>query len=172
MTAVRFLFIDRILEFEAGRRILGSKLVTMADGYLVAHPSGRPVMPASILLECLAQTGGDLNLLTRGLSTQTFLMLAEGLRIRRLPHPGETLLLDVRMERGHTDGATVTGEVRVGSEIVATLDRMLYVHRRSDDAAYERRQRRRMEALLGSLPAPVTVSPEPARPSYLLQSLG
>jgi len=156
LTALRFLFIDRILEVEPGRRILASKLVTMADGYLVADPSGQPAMPASILLECLAQTGGDLNLLTRGLRTQTFLVSAEGLRVRRPPRPGETLLMEVRMERAHSDGATVTGEARIGPELAATLDRMLYVHRQSDDTSYERRQRARMETLLLS---PIPVSP-------------
>ena len=49
--------------------------------------------------------------------------IAEYQHIRRLPHPGETLLIDLRMHRGHTEGATVTGEARVGSEIMATLDR-------------------------------------------------
>ena len=145
---MHFLFIDRILEVEPGRRILASKHVTMGERYLLRHASGRPSMPASILLECLAQTGGDLNLLTRGLETQTFLVLAEGFRVRRLPCVGETLLMEVQMERGHGDGATVTGEARVGTEVVATLDRMLFVQRRSEDAAYRRRQQARMDVLL------------------------
>jgi 3-hydroxyacyl-[acyl-carrier-protein] dehydratase len=160
---MRFLFIDRILEVEAGRRILASKHVTMADGYLVGDHEGRPSMPASILLESLAQTGGDLNLLTRGEDVQTFLMLVEGLRIRRLPHPGEAMLMEVQMGRGHSAGATVEGEARVGDEVIATLDRMLYVHRRTEDASYIRRQRLRMRALLASLPVPVV--PDSARPA-------
>jgi hypothetical protein len=131
-------------------------------------------MPSSILLECMAQTGGDLNLLTRGMETQTFLVLAEGFRVRRSPRPGETLLMDMQMARGHSDGASVSGEVRVGTEIVATLDRMLYVHRQSDDAVYARRVRRRLDALLlGPLPpvpTPTHIAVS-ARPSPALQTL-
>jgi 3-hydroxyacyl-[acyl-carrier-protein] dehydratase len=170
VTGVRFLFVDRILEVEPGRRILASKLVTMADGYLVTHHSPRPSMPAGILLECMAQVGGDLNLLTRGLKVQTLLVAIDGLRIHRLPHPGETLLIELRMERAYTEGASVTGSVRIGSEVVATLDRMMYVQQRSDDMKYFRRQNARMDALM--VPRSVHASPSSAQPSPVLQPLG
>jgi 3-hydroxyacyl-[acyl-carrier-protein] dehydratase len=164
---MRFLFLDRILEIEPGRRILASKLVTMADGYLVNHYADRPVMPPSILLECLAQVGGDLNLLTRGIEVQTFLIMADGLRVRRLPSPGETILIEVVMDRGQSAGATVRGEVRIGDEVIATLDRMVYVHRVSDDTSYHRRQRRRMETLLATKELPVPSNPTTERPRSL-----
>jgi 3-hydroxyacyl-[acyl-carrier-protein] dehydratase len=166
---MRFLFIDRILEVEPGRRILASKLVTMGDGYLVRHYGPLPVMPPTILLETMAQVGGDLNLLTRGLDVQTFLMIVDGMNIRRLPHPGETMHIELRMHRGHTEGATVTGETRIGSEVIATLERITYVHRRSTDQVYIRRQRARMEALL-ACPFPL-VSQVSAAPSPMLQPL-
>jgi 3-hydroxyacyl-[acyl-carrier-protein] dehydratase len=167
---MRFLFVDRILEVEPGRRILASKLVTMSDGYLVPHHSRRPAMPAGILLECMAQVGGDLNLLTRGLKVQTLLVAAEGLRIHRLPHPGETLLIEMRMERAYTEGASVAGDVRIGSEVIATLDRMLYVQQHSDDAKYHSRQDARMDALVASRSVPA--SPGSVQPSPVLQPLG
>jgi 3-hydroxyacyl-[acyl-carrier-protein] dehydratase len=167
---MRFLFIDRILEVEPGRRILAAKSITMSDGYLARHYGPLPVMPPTILLETMAQVGGDLNLLTRGLDVQTFLMIVDGLHIRRLPHPGETLHIDLRMHRGHTEGATVTGEARVGSEVMATLDRITYVHRRSTDQIYIRRQRARMEALL-ACPLPPVSQGSVVQPSPVLQPL-
>ena len=183
---MRFLFLDRILEVEPAKRILATKLINMGDGYLVPHPSGRPAMPASILLECLAQTGGDLNLLTHGLRTQTFLIMAEGFKLRRQPHVGELLQLDMRMERVHDAGASMEGVVRSGSELIATLGRMMYVHRQVSDMSYVRRQQGRMRALLASPeildtlppvpgldPTPVPAPAEPAaEPAAVLQQAG
>ena len=172
---MRFLFMDRILEVEPGRRIVASKLVNMGDGYLVRHYADRPVMPPSILLECMAQVGGDLNLLTRGYEIQTFLIMADGLHIRRLPHPGDTLMIDIRMDRAQSAGLTVRGEVRIDGEVVATLDRMVYVHRISEDPSYHRRILARMRALLGPLCATVPIpsmNPGQERPRPLFEAAG
>ena len=55
-----FLLVDRILEFEEDRRIVGLKNVTSNERYFIAGPGGVPILPASILTEAMAQVGAVL----------------------------------------------------------------------------------------------------------------
>jgi beta-hydroxyacyl-ACP dehydratase FabZ len=57
-----FLLIDRILEFEMGKRIVGLKNVTMNEPFFQGHFPGHPIMPGVLLLEAMAQAGGVLAL--------------------------------------------------------------------------------------------------------------
>src|SRR5574340_1211752 len=57
-----FLLIDRILEFEASKRIVGLKNVTINEPFFQGHFPGHPIMPGVLLLEAMAQAGGVLAL--------------------------------------------------------------------------------------------------------------
>ncbi len=53
-----FLLIDRIIEFEMDKRIVGLKNVTINEPFFQGHFPGHPIMPGVLLLEAMAQTGG------------------------------------------------------------------------------------------------------------------
>src|SRR5512142_2146249 len=55
-----FLLVDRIVELEEDRRCVGVKNVASDERYFIAGPGGRPVLPASILTEAMAQAGAVL----------------------------------------------------------------------------------------------------------------
>ena len=57
-----FLLIDRILEFEMSKRIVGIKNVTINEPFFQGHFPGHPIMPGVLLLEAMAQAGGVLAL--------------------------------------------------------------------------------------------------------------
>jgi len=52
---VRFLFCDRILELEPGKRALATKMVSLSEEFLPDHYARQPVMPSTMVMECLAQ---------------------------------------------------------------------------------------------------------------------
>ena len=52
-----FLLIDKIVEFEEGKRAVGIKNVTMNEPFFQGHFPGRPIMPGVLIAEALAQTG-------------------------------------------------------------------------------------------------------------------
>jgi len=60
------LMIDRVLEFEPGKRILALKNVTSNEPHFTGHFPGRPIMPGVLILEAMAQAAGILVFRTRG----------------------------------------------------------------------------------------------------------
>ena len=138
---MRFIFIDRIVELEPDRRIRAVKAIGQMDGYLNAHYPRRPIAPATLVIEALAQAGGWLNLISRDFGVKVVLGLVEGARIFRPVLPGDVLTLEVELLRGHPDGATVRGEARVGDELVASVERIVYIHAVEKDERFRERQR-------------------------------
>jgi 3-hydroxyacyl-[acyl-carrier-protein] dehydratase len=146
---VRFLFVDRILELERGKRILATKTVTSMDGFLTEHYTRRPLAPATLVIECLAQAGGWLNLISHDFRVKTVLALIEGVRILRDVRPGDTLLLDVHMLYSHADGATARAEAWVEADVVATIERMLFAHEVDTGGTFVRQQRDHFDYING-----------------------
>ena len=52
-----FLLVDRILEYEPGKRIVGLKNVTINEPFFQGHFPGIPIMPGVLIVECMAQVG-------------------------------------------------------------------------------------------------------------------
>src|SRR3546814_5408876 len=61
-----FLLIDRVTEFESGKRVLGYKNVSANEAFFQGNFPDRPVMPGVLVIEALAQAGGILTQLTSG----------------------------------------------------------------------------------------------------------
>src|SRR5438105_2982884 len=57
---MRWIWIDRFVEFRSGRSARAVKYLSLAEDYFADHFPGYPVMPAALILEGLAQTGGIL----------------------------------------------------------------------------------------------------------------
>ncbi|HEX5093668.1 MAG TPA: 3-hydroxyacyl-ACP dehydratase FabZ [Burkholderiales bacterium] len=54
------LMVDRVLEYEAGKRILTLKNVSNNEPHFLGHFPGRPIMPGVLILEAMAQASGIL----------------------------------------------------------------------------------------------------------------
>src|SRR5258707_10123928 len=90
-----FLFVDRILEFEEDRRIVGVKNVTSNERYFIAGPGGVPILPASILTEAMAQVGAVLILAKPGNRGRViYFMGIDRVRYRRPVAAGDQGLLE------------------------------------------------------------------------------
>lgn len=53
-----FLFIDRVLEIEEGKRVVAIKNVSYDEPVFQGHFPGLPLFPGVLQLECMAQAGG------------------------------------------------------------------------------------------------------------------
>ncbi|HLN13444.1 MAG TPA: hypothetical protein VK587_09640 [bacterium] len=155
---MRFLLFDRIIDAERGKRMRATKLVNLMDGYFVAHYPRLAVMPASLLLEALAQVGGMLNLLNHNFEVEMVLMLVDGVRLHRQVRQGEALTLEVQMLYDHPYGATMRAEAWVEDVRVATVERMVYAHEATTDAAKIKNNRDRFDYQSGGWTPPADVA--------------
>ena len=114
-----FLLVDRIVEYDAeAKRIVGEKGVTATAWFFAGHFPGLPVMPGVLQVEALAQTMAVYVAKQEGFGDRIGLFAGiDDVRFKRIVAPGDTLRLEVTMEKlgsrfGKGRGvATVDGEV-------------------------------------------------------------
>jgi 3-hydroxyacyl-[acyl-carrier-protein] dehydratase len=114
-----FLLVDRIVEYDAeARRIVGIKGVTASEWFFGGHFPSLPVMPGVLQVESLAQTMAIFVAKQPGFGDRIGLFAGiDECRFKRVVSPGDTLRLEVTMEKlggrfGRGRGvATVDGEV-------------------------------------------------------------
>jgi 3-hydroxymyristoyl/3-hydroxydecanoyl-(acyl carrier protein) dehydratase len=149
---MRFLFYDRILKMEPGQHALGTRAVSIGDEFLPDHYARRPLMPASLILESVTQVAGWLYIVTRHFAISTVLGVVEGVEILGEARPGDTLELEVWMQYGHRDGATVRGVARVNGRDVLHARRLVFASRPLVDPASIQQARELFGYLSGPVP--------------------
>jgi 3-hydroxyacyl-[acyl-carrier-protein] dehydratase len=114
-----FLLVDRIVELEEDRRVVGVKNVASDERYFIAGPGGRPVMPASILTEAMAQAGAVL-ILTKpeNRNRLVYFMGIDRVRYRRPVVAGDTVMLEATVVRLRSKMGSLKGVARVDGHAV------------------------------------------------------
>jgi 3-hydroxyacyl-[acyl-carrier-protein] dehydratase len=114
-----FLLVDRIIEFEPDRRIVGVKNVTSDERYFIAGPGGVPILPASILTEAMAQAGAVLILAKpENRSRLIYFMGIDRVRYRRPVAAGDQVLLEGTVLRLRSKIGSLRGVARVDGRVV------------------------------------------------------
>ena len=113
-----FLLVDRITEFEADKRIVGIKNVSLNERFLAHHPGEIPALPPTILTEAVAQVGAILILAKpENREKLPYFMGIESVRYRRPVHPGDTVVIEATVDRLRSRMGRLKGFARVGDEI-------------------------------------------------------
>ena len=120
-----FLLVDRVIEFEANKRIVGIKNVTINEPFFQGHFPGHPVMPGVLVIEALAQAGGILTQLSHQSGAEGklfYLVKIDNAKFTKMVVPGDQLTLEVELKRTIRNMALYTGIARVAGEHVACAD--------------------------------------------------
>src|SRR5438128_3761739 len=114
-----FLLVDRIIEFEMDKRIVGIKNVSLNERYLSHTATGRPVLPPTILTEAVAQVGAIL-ILAKPENRQRLPFFAgiKRVRFKHAVHPGDVLEVEAQVVRIRSRMGVLKGVARVGGKVV------------------------------------------------------
>jgi len=115
------LLVDRILELEDRKRVVGIKNVTYNEPFFQGHFPGLPVMPAVLIIEAMAQCGGVL-LMNSVDDPKKHLMYFAGIdkaRFRKPVHPGDQLRFELQLVRFGGTVCKMEGRAYVGDDLVA-----------------------------------------------------
>ncbi len=113
-----FLLVDRVIELELDKRIVGIKNVSLNERYLSHTTNGTPVLPPTILTEAVAQVGAIL-ILAKPENRQRLPFFAgiERVRYRRQVHPGDVVVIEARVVRLRSRMGLLTGDARVNGKV-------------------------------------------------------
>jgi 3-hydroxyacyl-[acyl-carrier-protein] dehydratase len=115
-----FLLVDRILEVEPGKRIVGMKNVTFNEPHFQGHFPGEPIMPGVLQIEAMAQTGAVLLLsLPENRGKIAYLAGVESARFKRPIVPGDQLVIESTMQRYRRGVGKAHNTISIDGEVVA-----------------------------------------------------
>lgn len=124
---MRWYWIDRFIEFESGRYAKAIKNVSLAEDHLHDHFPGYPVMPNSLVIEGLAQTGGLLLCEYNRFQEQVVLAKIPKAKFHFRVTPGDTLIYTATVDYVREDGAMVTATSYRGDQLQAETE-IVFAH--------------------------------------------
>jgi UDP-3-O-[3-hydroxymyristoyl] N-acetylglucosamine deacetylase/3-hydroxyacyl-[acyl-carrier-protein] dehydratase len=118
-----FLLVDRILEL-TDERVVGVKNVTLNEPYFSGHFPGHPIMPAVLIIEAMAQTGGILllNKVERPKEKLVYFMGIDGAKFRRPVRPGDQVRFELEMLKLKGRICKMAGKAFVDGNLVAEAE--------------------------------------------------
>jgi beta-hydroxyacyl-ACP dehydratase FabZ len=119
-----FLLVDRVVEFDSGRRAVGLKNVTVNDPYFQGHFPGRPVFPGVLIVEALAQLGGVLAIRSSSVEGSPIVYLTgiDKAKFRKPVIPGDQIRLEVEVIKRRPPFWKMQGKAFVGNDLVCEAE--------------------------------------------------
>ena len=121
-----FLLVDRIVELEQGKRIVGLKNVTANEPFFQGHFPGVPVMPGVLIIEAMAQVGAVMFLKELEPDERAKKLFYFGgisrAKFRRPVVPGDQLIMELTVLQRRAGSARLRGEARVEETLVAEAE--------------------------------------------------
>ena len=119
-----FLLVDRILELESGKRIVGLKNVTINEPFFQGHFPGHPIMPGVLIVEAMAQVGGMLLMgsIEDPDAHVVYFMSLDNVKFRRPVKPGDQLRFELEMQQVRGKICRMKGVAKVDGDVVCEAE--------------------------------------------------
>ncbi|MFT4712939.1 MAG: 3-hydroxyacyl-[acyl-carrier-protein] dehydratase [Candidatus Azotimanducaceae bacterium] len=119
-----FLLVDRVLEFEANKRIVAIKNVTINEPQFTGHFPKTPVFPGVMIVEALAQVSGILAFKSRNRTLDDgyiyYLAGTDKTKFKRSVIPGDQMRLEVEIVNLRSHWLKASGKAYVGDQLVCS----------------------------------------------------
>ena len=124
---MRWVWIDKFVEFTSKRRAVAIKNVTLAEDHLHDHFPGFPVMPPSLMIEGMAQTAGILVGEAREFSENVILAKISLARFDDYGYPGDQLRYEATIDSLDERAAVTRGTVARNGTPIGTVN-LIFSH--------------------------------------------
>jgi UDP-3-O-[3-hydroxymyristoyl] N-acetylglucosamine deacetylase/3-hydroxyacyl-[acyl-carrier-protein] dehydratase len=120
------LLVDRIIEVESGKRIVGIKNVTINEPFFQGHFPGHPIMPGVLIIEAMGQVGGLLlmDAVEKPEDYVVYFMALDNVKWRRPVVPGDQIIFELEMVQFRRHVCRMKGRGLVDGHVVAEADLM------------------------------------------------
>ncbi|MBC8177872.1 MAG: 3-hydroxyacyl-ACP dehydratase FabZ [Desulfobacteraceae bacterium] len=120
-----FLLVDKIVEMELGKRVVGIKNVTANEPFFQGHFPGNPIMPGVLIIEAMAQVGGVLarlslpDVMEREEMGEIFFVSMDKVKFRKPVVPGDQIRFEDEALRTGGRIWKMAGKAFVDGDLVA-----------------------------------------------------
>jgi 3-hydroxyacyl-[acyl-carrier-protein] dehydratase len=121
---MRWIWIDKFLEFNSGKSAVALKNVSLAEEHLHDHFPHFPVMPECLMIEGMAQTAGILVGEAKNFEEKVILAKIKKATFHDCVCPGDTITLHAEIENISDEAASTTGKILRGEELIAEISLM------------------------------------------------
>ena len=121
---MRWIWIDKFLEFNSGKSAVALKNVTLAEEHLHDHFPGFPIMPECLMIEAMAQTAGILVGEARKFEEKVILAKIKKCVFYHYVRPGDTITVHAEIDSIAPEAASTTGKIFCGNKLIAEVSLM------------------------------------------------
>jgi beta-hydroxyacyl-ACP dehydratase FabZ len=134
-----FLLVDKIVEMDVGKRVVGIKNVTINEPFFQGHFPGQPIMPGVLILEAMAQVAGVMALKTvppdQVQNKVIYFMTIDKAKFRKPVIPGDQLRFEMDVIKMRSNIMNIKGQALVEGSLVAEAEMMAMIVDRSRPTA-------------------------------------
>jgi len=121
---MRWIWIDKFVEFHSGESAVALKNVTLAEEHLHDHFPGFPVMPETLCIEAMAQTSGILVGEAKKFQEKVILAKIKKAVFFDYVKPGDTIKIHAKIESIAPEAASISGKITCADKLIAEIDLM------------------------------------------------
>lgn len=124
---MRWIWIDKFVEFHSGQSAVAVKNVTLAEEHLHDHFPGFPVMPEALCIEAMAQTAGILVGEANRFKEKVILAKIKKAVFFDYVKPGDTIKLNAKIDSIAPEAASTSGRITCEDKLIAEID-LIFSH--------------------------------------------
>lgn len=119
-----FLLVDKIIDMELDKRVVGVKSVTMNEPFFQGHFPGHPIMPGVLIVEAMAQTGGVFiwNIIPNPDEKHVYFLQINNVKFRKTVVPGDQLIMEVELISKKSKLIMMKGKAYVDNVLVTEAE--------------------------------------------------